>query len=142
MLDGLGQGTSLVRGIWYDPDRYGEVGAAAWEAMTAFSFKQRFMYMTGVKDEAASDAVMAKMDVTQLSPKLSIPCFVMAGEEHGMGGSRPSQLGPPFFPVIASRLVDRARGKPLQPTHAVVDTTGQTHSEPRGERRIDMHCRR
>lgn len=30
-FDGPGQGTSLVRGIWYDPDRYGQVGTAAYE---------------------------------------------------------------------------------------------------------------
>ena len=178
MLDGPGQGTSLTRGIWYDPDRYGEVGTAAWEAMAARpevdaarimawglsfgsfwatqmaaaeprfaacavmytcfqpkswplfemaspSFKQRFMYMTGVAEEAAFDAVMAKMDVSVLSATLTMPIFVMAGEddslsdfactvehlnavpgpktlvvfageEHGMGGSRSSSSAAPF----------------------------------------------
>lgn len=32
-LDGPGQGTSLTREIWYDPDSYGEVGTAAYDAM-------------------------------------------------------------------------------------------------------------
>lgn len=31
-LDGPGQGTSLTREIWYEPDRYAEVGAAAYSA--------------------------------------------------------------------------------------------------------------
>lgn len=29
VIDGPGQGSSLLRGIWYDPDTYGEVGTAA-----------------------------------------------------------------------------------------------------------------
>lgn len=33
MLDGPGQGTSLPRGTWYEPDRYGELGKSAWEFM-------------------------------------------------------------------------------------------------------------
>jgi pimeloyl-ACP methyl ester carboxylesterase len=36
-LDGPGQGTSLVREIWYEPDRYGEVGTAAYEMAAARS---------------------------------------------------------------------------------------------------------
>ncbi len=218
MLDGPGQGTSLPRGIWYDPDRYGEAGKAAWEFMAAReevdserimvwglsfgsfwatqmaaaepryaacavmytcfqphnwplyemaspSFKQRFLYMTGVEDESSFKAVMEKMDVFALSPRLRMPYFVMAGEddslsdvactfehlnrvpgpktlvlfageEHGMGGSRSSQLGPPFFPMIADWLADRAKGKPLQSTYIVVDTTGQLHTEPWGDKRV------
>ncbi len=217
ILDGPGQGTSLTREIWYDPDRYGEVGVAAWEAMAARpevdagrimawglsfgsfwatqmaaaeprfaacavmytcfqphnwplydmaapSFKQRFMYMTGIADEAGFEAITVKMDVMKLSSKLRMPCFVMAGEddslsdvgctiehlnnvpgpktlvmyageEHGMGGSRSSQLGSPFFPMIADWLADRAKGKPLQSSYNVVDTLGQMHSEPWGEKR-------
>ena len=217
MLDGPGQGTCLTRGIWYDPDHYGELGRAAFDAMAARaevdpgrimvwglsfgsfwatqmaaaeprfaacavmytcfqphnwplyemaapSFKQRFMYMTGVADEAAFAGVMARMDVMQLSAKLAMPYFVMAGEddslsdfactvehlnnvpgpktlvvyageEHGMGGSRSSQLGSPFFPLIADWLMDRARGKPLESSYNVVDTLGQMHSEPWGDRR-------
>ncbi len=218
MLDGPGQGTSLAREIWYDPDRYGEVGRAAFDGMAARpevdasrimawglsfgsfwatqmaaaeprfaacavmytcfqphnwplfdmaapSFKQRFMYMTDVDDETAFDGIMARMDVRALSPRLAMPYFVMAGEddslsdlactvehlnvvrgpktlvvfageEHGMGGSRSSQLGPPFFPMIADWLTDRARGKPLESTYSVIDTTGQLHSEPWGETRV------
>ncbi len=216
-LDGPGQGTSLVRETWYDPEAYGEVGKAAFDFLgqrpevdakrimawglsfgsfwatqmaaaeprfaacavmyTCFqphnrplyeaaspSFKQRFMYMTGVEDEAAFEAIMAKMDVRPLSARLHMPCFVMAGEddslsdvsctvehlnnvpapktlvmyageEHGMGGSRSSQLGAPFFLVIADWLVDRATGKPLESTYNVVDRTGQMHTEPWGKQR-------
>lgn len=34
-LDGPGQGTSLVREIWYVPERYGQVGSAAYDVVTA-----------------------------------------------------------------------------------------------------------
>lgn len=221
MLDGPGQGTCLTRGIWYDPDRFGEVGTAAFDAMAARpevdgdrimawglsfgsfwatqmaaaeprfaacavmyncfqprnwplyemaapSFKQRFLYMTGVEDEAAFEAVMDRMDVMALSSKLTMPYFVMcgeddslsdvactiehlnhvpgpkmlvmyAGEEHGMGGSRSSQLGSPFFPMIADWLADRAAAKPLESTYNVVDTLGQMHTEPWGKHRTHQH---
>lgn len=128
------------------------------------TFKQRFMYMTGVQEEAGLDAVMDEMDVRKISARLAMPYFVMAGEddslsdiactvehlngvpgpktlviyageEHGMGGSRSSQLGSPFFPMIADWLADRAAGKPLTSSYNVVDTSGQLHSEPWGEQR-------
>ena len=218
MMDGPGSGSSLLRGVWYDPDRYGEVGTAAYEAMAAQpeidadrimvwglsfgsfwatqmaaaeprfaacavmytcfqpenwplydmaapSFKQRFMYMTGIEDEADFPSVMKKMDVMKLSAKIEMPYFVMAGEddslsdvtctidhmngvkgpktlvmfageEHGMGGSRSSQLGPPFFPMICDWLADRAADKPLESTYNVVDTLGMMHTEPWDEERV------
>ena len=132
--------------------------------MASPSFKQRFLYMTGISDEPAFDQMMLKMDVRPLSPKLKMPYFVMAGEddslsdiactlqhlnavpgpktlvmyageEHGMGGSRSSQLGLPFFTIIADWLADRADGKPLESTYSVVDRTGRMHTEPWGEQR-------
>lgn len=217
MIDGPGSGTSLLREIWYDPARYGEVGTAAFDKaaarpevdparimvwglsfgsfwatqmaaaeprfaacavmytcfqpgnwplfeMASPSFKQRFMYMTGVQTEAEFLAVMDEMDVMKLSAKIKMPYFVMAGEddslsdfactvehlnavpapktlvvfageEHGMGGSRSSQLGPPFFPMICDWLADRAAGKPLESTYNVVDTLGMLHTEAWGEKR-------
>ena len=218
VLDGPGQGTSLLREIWYEPEHYGEVGTAAidwllgreeidparimawglsfgsfWATqMAAFeprfaacavmytcfqphnwplyemaspSFKQRFMYMTGIEDEAAFGALMEKMDVRPLSARLHMPYFVMAGEddslsdisctiehlnavagpkalvlyageEHGMGGSRSSQMGLPFFTIIADWLADRATGKPFKSTYNVVDRTGQMHRENWGDKRV------
>ena len=133
--------------------------------MASPTFKQRFMYMTGVDDENAFEAVMAKMDAMKLSAKLNTPCFVMAGEddslsdvartiehlngvpgpktlmmfageEHGMGDSRSSQLGSPFFPMIADWLADRAKGKPIESTYNVIDTLGMLHTEPWGKNRV------
>ena len=217
VIDGPGQGTSLLREMWYDPDRYGEVGTAAidwletrseidperimawglsfgsfWATqiaaaeprfsacavmytcfqphnwplyeMASPSFKQRFMYMTGVANEEAFESVMPRMDVRPLSAKVNMPYFVMAGEddslsdmsctiehlnnvpghntlvmyageEQGLGGSRSSQLGLPFFTIIADWLADRAAGKSLESTYSVVDRTGQMHTEPWGGKR-------
>ncbi len=127
--------------------------------MAAPSFKQRFMYMTGIGQEEEFGAVMQRMDVRSLSGRLQMPYFVMAGEddslsdlgctiehlnavtapktlvvyageEHGMGSSRSSQLGTPFFTIIADWLLDRAAGKTLISTYNLVDRTGQMHSEP------------
>lgn len=50
--------------------------------MASPSFKQRFMYMAGVEEDSAFDAVMAKMDVMKLSSRLNMPYFIMAGEDN------------------------------------------------------------
>jgi pimeloyl-ACP methyl ester carboxylesterase len=217
VVDGPGQGSSLLREIWYDPDTYGEVGTAAvdflltreeidgtkimawglsfgsfWATqiaaaeprfaacavmytsfqpgnwpyfeMASPAFTPRFMYMTGTDSDDAFAEVTGRIDVMRLSPKLEMPYFVLAGEddtlsdfghtiehmnnvpgpktlvayageEHGIFGARSSQLGPPFFPLIADWMADRAAGKPLESTYNVVDRNGQLHSEPWGERR-------
>jgi hypothetical protein len=122
------------------------------------------MFVGGLAREDELEPFMQKLDVRPLSSKLRMPYFVMAGEddslsdfsctvehlnnvpgpktlvtyageEHGMGGSRSSQLGLPFFTIVADWLADRAAGKPLQSTYNLVDTTGQVHTEPWGGRR-------
>ena len=217
VIDGPGQGSSLLRETWYDPAIYGEVGTAAvdflfkrkeidqkrimawglsfgsfWATqiaaaeprfaacavmytsfqpqnwpyfeMASSAFKPRFMYMTGTDNEEAFQSVIQKIDVRPLSAKLHMPCFVMAGEddslsdvtctfehlnavsgpktlvlyageEHGIFGARSSQLGMPFFTVIADWLADRAAGKSLESTFNLVDSTGQMHTQPWGEKR-------
>ncbi len=218
VIDGPGQGSSLLRETWYDPETYGQVGIAAidfllerpeidekrimawglsfgsfWATqiaaadprfaacavmytsfqpqnwpyfeMASSAFKPRFMYMTGTETEEAFEAVIQNIDVRLLSPKLHMPCFVMAGEddslsdisctfehlnavpgpktlmlyageEHGIFGARSSQLSMPFFTIIADWLADRAAGKPLESTYNLVDSTGKMHTEPWGEGRV------
>ena len=46
-----------------------------------------------------------------------------------------AQLGMPFFTVIADWLADRAAGKSLESTFNLVDSTGQMHTQPWGEKR-------
>lgn len=221
VIDGPGQGSSLLREIWYNPETYGEVGkgaidflltrkeidsqrimawglsfgsfwatqAAAAETrfaacavmytsfqhgnwpyfeMASPAFKPRFMYMTGISDVDEFDRMANKIDVRPLSAKLKMPYFVMAGEddslsdiartfdhlnavsgpktlvlfageEHGIFGARSSLLGPPFFPIIADWLVDRASGKKLESTYNVVDRNGQMHTEPWGTKRTYVY---
>jgi hypothetical protein len=125
--------------------------------MAAPSFKARF----NLEDDAFH-AMTAKMDVLELSRKLHMPYFVMAGEddllgniaytvehlnnvpgpktlmlyageEHGVGGARSAQLSAPFFSVIADWLFDRANRKPIESTYNLVDRTGRRHTEPWSE---------
>ncbi len=52
--------------------------------MASSAFKPRFMYMTGTDTEEAFEAVIQNIDVRPLSPKLNMPCFVMAGEDDSL----------------------------------------------------------
>ena len=116
------------------------------------------MYMTGVKTDEEFAEIIKGVDVRPSSSKLDMPYFVMAGEddslsdiectfehlnyvsgpktlflyageEHGIFGARSSQLGVPFFTVIADWLADRASDKPMKSTFNVVDSNGQLHTE-------------
>ena len=218
VIDGPGQGSALLREIWYDPDTYGEVGTAAvdylltceeidrqrimawglsfgsyWATqiaaaeprflacavmytsfapgnwpyfeMASPAFMPRFMYMTGTDTDEAFNAVAGKIDVRKLSSKLSMPYFVMAGEddslsdisiafehlnnvlapksfvlfageEHGIFGARSSQLSSPHFTIIADWLADRAAGKTIESTYTLIDRNGQPHTQPWGEKRF------
>ena len=62
--------------------------------------------------------------------------MLYAGREHGIFGAKSSQMGIPFFTIIADWLADRAVGKPLESTFNLVDSTGHMHSESWGENRI------
>ena len=217
VIDGPGQGSSLLREIWYDPTTYGQVGTAAidflldrpetdpsrimawglsfgsfWATQMAAAdsrfaacavmytffqpsnsalyematpwFKPRMMYMTGATDEQEFDAIAAKMDVRSLSPRLTMPYLVMAGEddslsdvgytfehlnavpspktlvlyageEHGLFGARSVVLSRPFWTVIVDWLADRAAHKPLESTYNLVDRTGRMHTEAWGDER-------
>jgi pimeloyl-ACP methyl ester carboxylesterase len=137
VIDGPGQGTSLSRGTWYDPDRFGEVGTAAFDLLAAReeidperimawdlsfgpfwstqmaaaeprfaagavmytcfhprnwpllemaspSFRQRMMFMGGLKSEDELGPFMQKMGVRPLSSKLRMPYFVMAGGDDSL----------------------------------------------------------
>ncbi len=132
--------------------------------MASPTFKQRFMYMTGINDEAEFDAFTPKMDVLKISAKITMPYLVMAGEDdalsdvactiehlnrvpgpkelimytgadHGLVDARSGQLGPPDFPYIVDWLADRAAGKPLESTYKIVTEIGTVVSEPWGEQR-------
>ncbi|MBV8884136.1 MAG: acetylxylan esterase [Chroococcidiopsidaceae cyanobacterium CP_BM_RX_35] len=216
-VDGPGQGESLIREVWYNPDTYGKLGPSAFDvaatrpeidpkrivvhglsfgsywastlaaaeprflacgvAMTNFessgfsifqtaspTFKLRFMYMTGAKDEAELDQLTQKLDVSKLAPHIKCPFLVAAGEDdqltdscytfgflnsltgpkslifyegedHGMHASRAGQLGPEAYTMVADWLSDRVRGIEAKSTYTEVDATGLVHVEPWGDKR-------
>ncbi len=119
------------------------------------------MYMTGAKDEADFQKILATIDPLLLGAKMKMPCLVLAGEDdeltdfgktvehvnriqrpkillvysgelHGLSDTRSSLLGPPAFPYIADWLADRASGKRLESEYIVVDPAGQVHVQPYG----------
>lgn len=216
-VDGPGQGESLIREVWYDPDTYGKLGPSVFDvaaarpeidpkrivlhglsfgsywastlaaaeprflacgiAMTNFepggfsifqtaspTFKLRFMYMTGAKDEAELDKITQKLDVSKLAPHIKCPFLVAAGEDdqltdscytfgflnsltglkslifyegedHGMHASRAGQLGPEAYTMVADWLSDRVRGIEAKSMYTEVDATGMVHVEPWGDKR-------
>ena len=52
--------------------------------MASSAFKPRFMYMTGAETEEAFATIIKNIDMRPLSPKLNVPCFVMAGEDDSL----------------------------------------------------------
>lgn len=216
-VDGPGQGESLIREVWYDPDTYGRLGPSAFDvaaarpeidpkrivvhglsfgsywastlaaaeprflacgvAMTNFepsgfsifqtaspTFKLRFIYMTGAKDEAELDKIVQKLDVSKFAPHIKCPFLVAAGEDdqltdtsytigflnsltgpkslifyegedHGLHASRAGQLGPEAFTMVADWLSDRVRGVEAKSTYTEVDANGMVHVEPWGNKR-------
>ncbi|MDF5728459.1 MAG: prolyl oligopeptidase family serine peptidase [Rhizonema sp. PD38] len=216
-IDGPGQGESLIREVWYNPDTYGKLGPSAFDfaaaqqeidpkrivvhglsfgsywastlaaseprflacgvAMTNFepggfsifetaspTFKLRFMYMTGAKDEAELDTITQKLDVSKLAPHIKCPFLVAAGEDdqltdshytfdflnsltgpkslifyegedHGMHASRAGQLGPEAYTMVADWLSDRVHSVEAKSMYTEVDATGIVHVEPWGDKR-------
>ncbi len=139
-------------------------GAAPLFEMASPTFKQRLMYMTGSADEAALDALAPKLDVREISAKIRMPYLVVAGEDdelsdigstfehlnhvpgpktlllyagdlHGLNHARSSQMGPPGMGYLSDWLRDRSDGKPPESEYVLVDSRGQVHRSPWGERR-------
>jgi cephalosporin-C deacetylase-like acetyl esterase len=213
-VDAPGQGEALCRGVWYDPDTYGQFGSAAFDfvasrseidperivlhglsfgsywatqlaaaeprfmacgvAMTCFephgfsifetaspTFKLRFMYMTGAKDEAAVDKIIARLDASKLADSIKCPFLIAAGEDdqlsdtrytfaflnsltgtktlilyegedHGIHASRAGQLGPDAYTMVADWLTDCVNGREMQSSYIEVDATGMVHTSDWG----------
>ena len=128
------------------------------------TFKLRFMYMTGAKDEAAVDKIMQKLDAAKLAASIKCPFLIAAGEDdqlsdtrhtfeflnslsgskslifyegedHGMHASRAGQLGPEAYTMVADWLVERVSGKEARSQYVEVDATGQVHYSAWGTNR-------
>ena len=123
------------------------------------TFKKRFMYMSGITDEAEFDKMRQGMTWEGHADKIKVPYLCVAGEfdelspvEHsvrlvdggegaeadgGLSGVAPSvgnvpaaNLGP-FPPIlVADWLADRVAGKPFASEHWYVRSNGQIDKKP------------
>jgi esterase/lipase len=139
-----------VRSVCHQP------GANTIFNMASPTFKLRFMYMAGFKDEGEFDKFAQTLSLKGVGEKVKCPYLVIAGEDdqlspieytydlletvsapkqlllyegadHGLGGSPSSSLGPNAATFQADWLKDRLDSKPMQTKHMKVDATGQVH---------------
>jgi len=123
------------------------------------TFKKRFMYMSGITDEAEFDKMRQGMTWEGHADKIKVPYLCVAGEfdelspiehsvrlvaavkgpkrmvvyqesRHSVGNVPAANLGP-FPPVlIADWLADRVAGKPFANEHWYVRSNGQIDKKP------------
>jgi dienelactone hydrolase len=118
------------------------------------TFKQRFMFMAGIADEAAFDAFRRTLTWEGHAERLRMPYLCVAGEadelsplahtermfeamqaprqlvvyqdsRHSVGGVPAANLGPTPGVLVADWLVDRFAGKPIQSERWHVDAVGR-----------------
>ncbi len=124
--------------------------------MASPTFKLRFMYMAGFRDEGEFDKFAQTLSLKGAGEKIKCPYLVLAGEDdhlspieytydlletvsapkqlllyegadHGLGNAASAVLGPNSGTFLADWFKDRMDGKPLQTKHMKVDATGQVH---------------
>jgi dienelactone hydrolase len=123
------------------------------------TFKKRFMYMSGITDEAEFDKMRAGMTWEGHADRIKVPYLCVAGEfdelspiehsvrlvnavkgpkrmvvyqesRHSVGNVPAANLGP-FPPIlVADWLADRAAGKPFPSEHWFVRNNGQIDKKP------------
>jgi pimeloyl-ACP methyl ester carboxylesterase len=123
------------------------------------TFKKRFMYMSGITDEAEFDKMRAGMTWEGHADKIKCPYLCVAGEfdelspvehsfrlvnavkgpkrivvyqesRHSVGNVPAANLGP-FPPIlVADWLADRVAGKSFPNEHWYVRGTGQIEKKP------------
>jgi dipeptidyl aminopeptidase/acylaminoacyl peptidase len=123
------------------------------------TFKKRFMYMSGITDEAEFDKMRQGMTWEGHADKIKVPYLCVAGEfdelspiehsvrlvqavkgpkrmvvyqesRHSVGNVPAANLGP-FPPIlVADWLADRVAGKPFPSEHWYVRGTGQIDKKP------------
>ncbi|MBZ5699972.1 MAG: esterase FrsA [Acidobacteriia bacterium] len=139
-----------VRSVCHEP------GANTIFNMASPTFKLRFMYMAGFKDEGEFDKFAQTLSLKGVGEKVKCPYLVIAGEDdhlspieytydlletvsapkqlllyegadHGIGNATSVSLGPSAATFLADWLKDRVDSKPMQTRHMKVDATGQVH---------------
>jgi pimeloyl-ACP methyl ester carboxylesterase len=123
------------------------------------TFKKRFMYMSGITDEAEFDKMRQGMTWEGHADKVKVPYLCVAGEfdelspiehsvrlvnavkgpkrmvvyqesRHSVGNVPAANLGP-FPPIlVADWLADRVAGKPFTNEHWYVRSNGQIDKKP------------
>lgn len=123
------------------------------------TFKKRFMYMSGITDEAEFDKMREGMTWEGHADKVKVPYLCVAGEfdelspiehsvrlvnavkgpkrmvvyqesRHSVGNVPAANLGP-FPPIlVADWLADRVAGKPFASEHWFVRSNGQIDKKP------------
>jgi len=123
------------------------------------TFKKRFMYMSGITEEAKFDEFRKTITWKGHADKIRVPYLCVAGEwdelsplqhsenliktlkgpkqlvvyqesRHSVGNVPSANLGP-FPPIlITDWMADRLAGKPLTSEHWYVTSSGQIHKKP------------
>ncbi|MPZ40671.1 MAG: alpha/beta hydrolase [Rhizobiales bacterium] len=123
------------------------------------TFKKRFMYMSGITDEAEFDKMRQGMTWEGHADKIRVPYLCVAGEcdelspiehserlvksvkgpkrmvvyqesRHSVGNVPSANLGPNPQILVADWLADRAAGKPFASEHWFVRSNGQIEKKP------------
>jgi len=123
------------------------------------TFKKRFMYMSGITDEAKFDAMRKGITYEGHAEKIKVPYLCVAGEfdelspiehsvrlvstidapkqmvvyqdsRHSVGNVPAANLGPNPRTLVADWLADRVAGKPLKSEHWFVRGNGAIDKTP------------
>lgn len=123
------------------------------------TFRLRFMYMTGIHDDAKFDQLAQHITTEGLAKQIACPYLVAAGEDdqlsdigftynflneitqtktlivyegedHGLHSSRSGSLGPEALSSVADWLFDRVQGVEEESSFNLVDATGQVTRKP------------
>jgi hypothetical protein len=123
------------------------------------TFKKRFMYMSGITDEAKFDDFRKTITWEGHADKIRVPYLCLTGEwdelsplehserlvktlkgpkqlvvyqesRHSVGNVASANIGP-FPPIlVADWMMDRLAGKPLTSEHWYVTASGEIHKKP------------
>jgi dienelactone hydrolase len=141
---------AVVRSVCHEP------GLNTLFNMASPTFKLRFMYMSGFREEGEFDKFAQTISLKGVGETVKCPYLALAGEDdhlspieftynlletisspkqlllyegadHGLGGASASALGPNPATFAADWIKDRMDGKPAKTMHMKVDAAGQVH---------------
>jgi len=127
--------------------------------MASPTFKLRYMFMTGIEDEAEFDQYARQFDLGPIAGQIKCPYLCVAGEddqlspiefsyefydrlkapkklvvyegaEHGIMGAASAALGESPMTLIIDWLQERLAGKPMKDEKIFIDATGRASAIP------------